>query len=63
MIQIELTTEEQEHLKEEVTQRLVDLDHEIAHTDSLQFKEMLKGRRESVRTFLAKVTPGQPAPA
>jgi hypothetical protein len=55
MIQLELTTEEEQHLKEEVTKRLADLDHEIAHTDSLTFKDMLKRRRESVRKFLEKL--------
>jgi hypothetical protein len=55
MIQLELTNEEEQHLKEEVTKRLTALDEEIAHTDSHDFKDMLKRRRETVRKFLAKL--------
>lgn len=55
MIQLDFTNEEEQHLKEEVTKRLADLDHEIAHTDSIDFKDMLKRRREAVRKFLAKL--------
>lgn len=55
MIQLELTAEEGQDLKTEVKQRLTDLDHEIAHTDSMDFKEMLKRRRESVQKFLEKL--------
>ena len=55
MIQLELTTEEAEHLKEEVKTRLTELDHEIAHTDSMEYKDLLKHRRESVRKFLGKL--------
>lgn len=56
MIQLELTTEEAQHLKAEVKTRLTELDHEIAHTDSLEYKDLLKHRRESVQTFLAKLS-------
>jgi hypothetical protein len=59
MIQLELTADEAQHLKEEVAARLTELDHEIDHTDSLDFKEQLKHRRESFRTFLEKL----PGPA
>jgi hypothetical protein len=55
MIQLELTTEEAQHLKEEVKARLTELDHEIAHKDSLNFKDMLKRRRESVSKLLEKL--------
>ncbi len=55
MIQLELTTEEEQHLKEEVNKRRTELDHEIAHTDSMHFKDMLKRRREAVRKFLEKL--------
>ena len=55
MIQLELTTEEAQHLKEEVKMRLTELDHEIAHTDSVNFKDMLKRRRESVSKLLEKL--------
>ncbi len=60
MIHLELTNEEELHLKEEVNKRLTELDHEIAHTDSIDFKDMLKRRRESVRKFLEKLP--DPAP-
>jgi hypothetical protein len=55
MIQLELTNEEEQYLREEVQKRLTDLDHEIAHTDSMGFKDMLKRRREVVRKFLEKL--------
>jgi uncharacterized membrane protein YdbT with pleckstrin-like domain len=55
MIHLELTIEEAQHLKEEVQKRLAELDHEIAHTEALNFKAMLKGRRESVQKFLEKL--------
>ena len=55
MIQFELSIEQAKHIKEEVTTRLAELDHEIAHTDSPEFKEMLKHRRESLRIFLEKL--------
>ena len=55
MIQLELTTDEEHYLREEVEKRLIELDHEIAHTDSTDFKDMLKLRRDSVRKFLEKL--------
>jgi hypothetical protein len=55
MIQLELTNEEQQDLREEVEKRLTELEHEIAHTDSLNFKKMLKRRRQSVRKLLEKL--------
>jgi hypothetical protein len=41
---------------------LADLEHEIAHTDSLNFKDMLKRRREVIKKLLAKL-PDLGAPA
>ena len=55
MIQIDFTNEEEMHLKEEVQKRITQLDEEIAHTDSLNFKDMLKHRRASVQKFLDKL--------
>lgn len=55
MIQLDFTVEEEQHLREEVKKRLTDLDQEIAHTDSIDFKDMLKRRREAVRKFLEKL--------
>jgi hypothetical protein len=34
---------------------LLEREHEIAHTDTLDFKAMLKRRRETVRKFLEKL--------
>lgn len=62
MIQLDLTNEEEQHLKEEVTKRLADLDHEIAHTEALNFKAMLKLRRASIQKLLDKL-PDVPAVA
>ena len=56
MIQLDFTTEEEQHLREEVKKRLVDLEHEIAHTDALNFKDMLKRRRKTVQKFLEKLS-------
>jgi hypothetical protein len=55
MIQLNLTDEEEQHLKEAVKGRLTELDHEIAHTDSMAFKEMLKRRRETMRKVIEKL--------
>ena len=55
MIQLNLTDEEEQHLKEAVKRRLTELDHEIAHTDSIAFKDMLKLRRETMRKVMEKL--------
>ena len=55
MIQLELSTEEAQHLKAEVKTRLTALEDEIAHTDSTEFKDLLKRRRETVCKFLGKL--------
>lgn len=55
MIQLNLTDEEEQHLKEAVKRRLTELDHEIAHTDSMDFKDMLKRRRETMRKVIEKL--------
>ena len=55
MIQLNLTDEEEQHLKEAVKRRLTELDHEIAHTDSVAFKDMLKRRRETMRKVVEKL--------
>ncbi len=60
MIHLELTNEEERDLKTEVTKSLTALDHEIAHTEALNFKDMLKGRRETLRKLLEKL-PDAPA--
>jgi uncharacterized membrane protein YdbT with pleckstrin-like domain len=63
MIHLELTNEEERDLKEEVTKRLAALDHEIAHTEALNFKDMLKRRRATVQKFLSKLPDPVPAAA
>jgi hypothetical protein len=60
MIHLDFTNEEEKHLKVEVKKRLIQLDDEIAHTDSLEFKDMLKRRRASIQKFLDKL-PDLPA--
>jgi len=55
MIQLNLADEEEQHLKEAVKSRLTELDHEIAHTDSMDFKDMLKRRRETMRKVIEKL--------
>jgi len=55
MIHLDLTNAEERDLKEEVQHRLTALDHEIAHTDSIEFKDMLKRRRDVIWKFLEKL--------
>ena len=55
MIQLELTTEEEQFLRQEVETRLTELDHEINHTDTMDFKDMLKRRREVLHKVLGKL--------
>lgn len=55
MIHLELTNQEEQDLKEEVTHRLTALDLEIAHTDAKDYRDMLKRRREVIRKFLEKL--------
>jgi hypothetical protein len=60
MIHLDLTNEEEQQLKEEVTKRLADLDHEIGRTDALNFKAMLTARRAVIQKLLNKL-PDVPA--
>ncbi len=55
MIQLNFTDEEETLLREEVSKRLVDLNNEIAHTDTMDFKEMLQRRREMFHKLLQKL--------
>ena len=55
MIQLNLTDEEEQHLKVAVKRRLTELDHEITHTDSMAFRDMLKRRRETMRKVMEKL--------
>lgn len=55
MIYLELTNEEGQDLRAEVQKRLTELEHEIAHTEALNFKAMLKRRRETIQKLLDKL--------
>ena len=55
MIQLELTNAEEQDLREEVEKRVTEIENEIAHTDSMDFRNMLKRRRESLRKLLEKL--------
>jgi hypothetical protein len=55
MIQLNLTDEEVGHPKEAVKRRVTELDHEIAHPDSMAFRDRLKRRRETVRKVIEKL--------
>jgi hypothetical protein len=55
MIQLNFTNEEETLLNDEVKKRLVELDNEIAHTDTMDFKDMLQRRREMFRKLLGKL--------
>jgi len=61
MIHLDFTNEEEQLLKEDVNKRLTDLDHEIAHTDSIEFKDMLKRRRAVFQKLLEKLPDVVPA--
>ena len=63
MIHLELTVEEELRLKEEVTKRLLELEREIARTDSSDFKAMLKGRRDTLQKLLEKLPDPEPIAA
>lgn len=64
MIQLELTAEEYEILKEELNNRLVGLEREILHTAISSFKALLRQRydtlarlNEKLRALGAAATP------
>ena len=61
MDHVELSQEEMEILSQVAQNSLVTLELEIQHTDHLEFKHLLKRRRETLRTLLAKL--GQPMTA
>ena len=62
MIQLNLTTEEEQVLRDELKVRLTELDLEIVHTDRFEFKNMLKSRRDQLRKVYYKVTETAPGP-
>lgn len=56
MTQLELTAEEMTILEETLQRSLGDLEEEIGHTDSHEFKEMLKHRKRLLEHLLGKVS-------
>jgi Cdc6-like AAA superfamily ATPase len=63
MCSVELSHEEMEILSEVLQSSLATLELEIQHTDHQEFKNLLKHRRESLRTLIAKVPQPMPAAA
>jgi hypothetical protein len=59
MIQLQLTTEEEEALHDVLSNRLSELEIEILHTDHSAFRDLLKKRRE----LLARVAERLPRPS
>lgn len=55
MIQLNLTDAEGQDLREEVEKRLTEIEIEIVHTDSKDYRNMLKRRRESLLKLLEKL--------
>lgn len=49
---LDLTTHEQEILREMMEQHLSDLRMEIADTERMEFRDMLKERKEVIRKIL-----------
>jgi hypothetical protein len=55
MYHVELSQAEMEILSQVVQSSLVTLELEIQHTDHQDFKNLLKNRRETLRTMIAKL--------
>jgi len=53
---LELTDEEVEILRDITKRHLHELDMELLHTDTYNFKEMLKRRKQVLETVLGKVS-------
>jgi hypothetical protein len=58
---IDLNPEQMRMLREILTDYLSDLRMEIADTDSMDFREDLKRRREFVQELVERLSAGQPA--
>ncbi len=56
MQNIELTPEEQEVLRDVVQHNLTEVDVEVFRTDTHDFKEMLKHRRDILEHILTKLS-------
>ena len=62
MQNLELSSEEQEALRDVLQHGIAELDIEVFRTDTHAFKEMLKQRRKVLESILARI-PAVPAPA
>lgn len=58
MIQLDLTSDEQETIAAVLENYLSDLRMEIANTDSMDFRDMLKERKRVVQKVLDEVQSG-----
>jgi hypothetical protein len=56
MTSLELSPEELEILSEELQSKLSEMELEVAHTDTRDFKELLKKRQEVLVRILAKLS-------
>lgn len=61
MIDVELTPEERGHLAEALESYLSDLRMEIADTDSYDFRQGLKRRKETLQKVLGALAPDEGA--
>ena len=60
---LDITAEEREYLLEILDARREELLHELHHTDTLDFKEMLKRKVELVEAVRSKLTTARPSGA
>ncbi len=58
MIHLDLTSEEQEVLRNTLESYLSDLRYEIADTDTLEFREQLKAKKAVLEKILAALQAG-----
>ena len=55
VMQIELSSDELDLLRQLLEAKRVDLQHEIHHTDDREFKAALKARRDLLEALLSKL--------
>lgn len=63
MHDIELDSAEQELLAEILENALTTLENEIRHTDHGEFRELLRSRRQTLESLIAKTTRHEPLSA
>lgn len=63
MYHVELSHEEMEILSQVLQNSLATLELEIQHTDHQEYRHLLKQRRETLRTLIARVRPSVAAAA